>query len=339
MLTKVCNQIVQPIPFRQVVTAGHERKIIPVDNQEFRYLRFRAIGNMEVSGANGNFDGFPYEHFEDPRTGFGFKSFIGKRAHAEHNSALGLAGSIGDLPDAFLNNFIYPKAITSAASWQDLLKPEDQETRASLLQYPTQKDGAIEVLMRIDTNLVKSASHDKKTKHLLERIIRMIDTGQKLACSMGTNIMHSDCSVCGNRAKFSYDYCDHLQPRSKGGIFIVSANQIRDNLDSGRMRAEWLKHVVTSSFDVDEVIKGSSNKGVAIRAAELNHELSFFELSVVGTPAYTKADQLEKIARLQGEDKKEYIRRMASEFGEDAVIDLYEVLQEMNLISSGCEVR
>ena len=86
MLVKVCNQVVSPIPL-QKTGSSHEKKILPLDTKEFRYLRFRAIGAMEwpTAGPNGNHDGFPYEHFEDDEPGFGWKTFINKRAHVEHN--------------------------------------------------------------------------------------------------------------------------------------------------------------------------------------------------------------------------------------------------------------
>ena len=111
MLHKVCTQqvLVKPLSVTAANQALRERRIIPVNTSEFRYLRFRAIGNMEwkTAGPNGNWDGFPYEYFEDERPGYGYQSFINKRAHVEHNSAKGLAGSIGDLPDAYLNRFSY----------------------------------------------------------------------------------------------------------------------------------------------------------------------------------------------------------------------------------------
>jgi hypothetical protein len=238
-----------------------------------------------------------------------------------------------------LNKFIYPQDISPVKKWADLLSPEHTKTRAKLLEHPLQKDGSIEVLMRIDTQLVKNASTNKKTKQLLERIVRMIDTGQKLACSMGTNVMYSDCSVCGNRVKFANEYCGHLLPGKKGALFVVPSNQIRDLLDSGRLRAEWLPHITTSAKDVKDILEGISNRGLAVRASEINHELSFFELSVVAVPAYEKADQLEKLARKQDEDRKEYLTRIAREFGEDTIVDLYEILQQEGKISNSCMVH
>ena len=109
MLIKHAYQILRPVAYgayENLYTTAGTRRVVPIDSNNFRYLRFRAIGNMERDGSNGNWDGFSYEHFEDDRPNFGYKSFIGKRAHSEHNSAEGIGGSIGDLPDAFLNRFI-----------------------------------------------------------------------------------------------------------------------------------------------------------------------------------------------------------------------------------------
>ncbi len=337
MLVKFTNQIVRAVPQLPKTATLHEKKIIPVNNKEFRYLRFRAIGNAEVAGPNGNFDAFSYENFEDSEPGFGYRSFIGKRAHYEHNSQYQLAGSIGDLPDAYLNAFIYPENIKEK-NWADLLGNKFNEKRASILAMPSQKAGDIEVLMRIDTTLIKSGTLNIQTENALKRIIRTIDTGQTLTCSMGTSCMFSHCSVCGNEAKFASEYCSHLKNR-KGGLTVLAANEVRDLLDKERLRPEWLKYLTASSYDVDEILKGSSNKSIAMRNVEFNHKLSFFELSIVGIPAYPAAKQLEKIARKSDENRKEYLRRLAREFGEDTIIDLYEILQEEGRISSMCVVN
>lgn len=335
MLVKVCNQVVQAQPLILQKQAG-EKRIIPVDNS-FKYLRFRAIGNFELDGFNGNHDSFPYEHFEDDRPGFGYKSFINKRAHYEHNSADQLLGSIGDLPDAFLNKFNYPEG--QSQKWSSLLGKTNDALRSKILTATGQKDGSIEVLMRIDTTLLKKQSSLKpQVRQALERIIRAIDTGQKLACSMGTNVAYSNCSACGNMAKFAKDYCTHLKHR-KGGLTIASANEVRNMLDKETLRPEWLKHICASKYDADEIIKGSSNKSIAMKNGEINHELSFFELSVVAIPAYAKGVMLEKLARKNDEPQKEYLRRIASEFGDDMILDLYSFLQEEGRISSQCMVN
>jgi hypothetical protein len=345
MLVKVCNQVVTPLPFSLQTTASKERRVIPVDSQDMRYLRFKAIGNFEVAGQNGNFDSFPYVWFEDERPGYGYKSFVNKRAHTEHNSVLGMAGSIGDLPDAYLNRFTLegitlPSEFATIKNlrWDKLAGKKYADFRSQVLSAPHQKDGSIEVLMRIDTKLVKSATVEPKTKHLLERIIRMIDTGQRLSCSMGCNIKKSVCSTCGNTAEFAFQYCEHLKPTRKGGLTIVSANQIRDLLDKDLLRPEWLKHTVASKFDQEEIIKGASNKGIAVRNVEINHECSFFELSVVATPAYPDAIALEKLARKSDESKSDHMKRLASILTNEELLDVYDELKKRELVSSVCQV-
>jgi hypothetical protein len=337
MLVKICNQVVRPLPLMSK-EAKAERKVVPIDSKSMRYLRFRAIGNMEVSGPNGNYDGFPYSYFEDDRPGFGYKSFIGKRAHLEHNSQEGNAGSIGDLPDAYLNRFNYPEDVKEK-KWSNLDGKDNHSKRTAILSTPDQKSGDIEVLMRIDTELVKSAAVNKKTKQLLERIVRMIDTGQQLTCSMGANVEYSRCSSCGNLARFATEYCEHLKPTRKGGIAIVYANDVRDMLDKDFLRPEWLKHIVASKYDVDEILKGSSNKGIAMRNAEINHVVSFFELSVVAVPAYPEAKMLEKLARKHDGDYDAYLKNIRNDIGDDVLLDIYSMMQKDEVISSMCEVR
>ncbi|MFA5398665.1 MAG: hypothetical protein WC346_21805 [Methanogenium sp.] len=338
MLVKQAFIQLQPIPLSK--TALKEKRIVPVD-PDFRYLRFKAIGNLEVSkprgGFNGNIDGFPVKYFEDDEPGYGYKSFIGKRAHYEHNSSLGKKGSIGDLPDAYLNRFVYPEGISG---WKDLDGSKFAKQRQEILDTPNQKDGSIEVLMKIDTSLLhKKSVIEPKTLRGLERLVRMIDSGQRISCSMGTNVQYSTCSTCGNEAKFASDYCDHLTRGRKGALTIVTANQVRDLLDKDKLRPEWLKHVVASQYDIDEILKGSSNKGVAVINGEINHKLSFFELSVVGTPAYEIADALEKIASKVEGDYEQYLKQVRAELGDNVLVDLYSLLQQDGIISTGCEVK
>lgn len=340
MLVKQAFIQLQPILLNK--TASKEKKIVPVDDKRYRYLRFRAIGNLEmpqpIGGFNGNWDGFSYREFVDPEPGFGYKSFVGKSAHSEHNSSLGKKGSIGDLPDAYLNRFILPDEF-KGKDWYDFDGSKFASQRQSILDLPNQKDGAVEVLMRIDTDLLKSGKLESGTRQRLNEVIRRIDTGQKLYCSMGTNVQFSRCSSCGNKAQFASEYCDHLTKGRKGGLTIVTANQVRDLLNKDYLRPEWLKHVIASKYDIDEVLKGSSNKGIAVRNGEVNYKLSFFELSVVGTPAFIRADALEKIANKVDGDYLEYLKQTRASLGDDVLIDLYQLLSTDGIISTGCEVR
>lgn len=350
MLTKHAYYVLQTIPYghqSNLYTTAGTRRVVPIDNDSFRYLRFRAIGNMEdaLAGPNGNWDGFPYEHFEDDRPNYGYKSFIGKRAHAEHNSAEGIAGSIGDLPDAFLNRFVYPESLGKTARWAELLGSQHDKTRESILSMPNQKDGSIEVLMRIDAKLANDGSGmNSKARRTAERIVRMIDTGQPLACSMGTNIEYSVCSACGNIAHFAHQYCSHLKDR-KGAISVVSANDVRDLLDRGALRPEWLKHVLISKMERDEVLKGTSRRSVAVRNLELNHVLSFFELSIVANPAFTRAIQLQRFAHQQSiwkplESVWQPLHQISWEsLSDDDIMRFTTEAQARGLISTACSLR
>jgi hypothetical protein len=356
MIQKFAFQLLKPIPYghrQNLFTTAGVRRVVPLDNNNFRYLRFRAIGNLEdpSAGPNGNWDAFPYEHFEDERPNFGYKSFIGKRAHAEHNSAEGIAGSIGDLPDAFLNRFDYPAEMGKNPKWASLLGQSNDKVRQSILTMPNQKDGAIEVLMRIDAKLANDGSHmNPKARKTAERIVRMIDTGQPLACSMGTNIEYSVCSTCGNTAHFAHQYCSHLKDR-KGSITVVSANDVRDLLDKGTLRPEWLKHVLVAKAEQDEVLKGFSRRAVAVRNFEINHVLSFFELSVVANPAFTRAIQLQRFARQQATARagvwspvqqspwKPVAQIEWDKLSDQEIMRFTAEAQERGLISTACALR
>jgi len=256
--------------------ASDMQKISPY-NSDFRYCRFRAIGNLCVDGPNCNFDGFPYSEFTDTRSGYGYTSFINKHAFVEHQSD-NIEKSIGTLLGAYLNRFDTSKY---GREWSELTSEE----RIDILNNrKPEEDGSIEVLMAVDAKLSPS-------------IARMVDTDTEVGCSMGTNIEYSDCSVCGNRARFEHEYCNHVA-FSKGSTVLVPANQIRNLLKEGKLHPEWLKWVLKREADQREVLEGKTSRMITASVFEINYGLSFFELSVVANPAYIRGYKLEKIASL-----------------------------------------
>jgi len=263
--------------------ASQVQKIAPY-NPDFLYSRFRAIGCLEIDGPNNNWDGFPYEDFEDDRPNFGYTSFIGKKAFVEHQSHT-VENSIGELPGAYLNRFIIPDQFTGRR--YATLDSWDTDERRSVLDLPDQRDGSIEVLMAIDS----------KTS---PRVARIIESGQSLGCSMGTNIAYSICTICGNVAHFEHQYCPHIK-YAKGQTHIVPASDMNELVwDRKLIRPEWLPHVLSSQQDVRSVMQKQASKNLRARAFEVNRELSFFELSVVAAPAFNRAYMLERVASIQG---------------------------------------
>ena len=244
-------------------------------NPDFVYARFKAIGCLEVDGPNANADGFSYGEFLDSRANYGYKSFIGKHAFVEHASD-SINNSIGDLYHSYLNRFDTSKY--GSKDWHDL---QDEERGWILANRNAYEDGSIEVLMAVD-------------RQLAPKIARMLETGSPTGCSMGTNIDYSECTVCGNRAYVEEQYCPHIK-FSKGQNVLVPASQITDLVKKGVLKVEWLPWVLSRAEDISAV-KTASRKMVYAKAFETNYGLSFFELSVVANPAFTRGYKLEKIA-------------------------------------------
>lgn len=244
-------------------------------NPDFTYVRFRAIGNLEVDGPNANFDAFPYGEFEDERPNYGYRSFEGKRAFVEHASS-NIENSIGSLFGSYLNRFNTSKY--GGARWYELKDDQRSEILASRIP---DEDGSIEVLMGIDKKLSPS-------------IARMVETDSPVGCSMGTNIDYSECSVCGNRAYYEHQYCNHIK-YSKGSRVFVNASQIHDLLKKGVLRVEWLPYIVARKSD-NEAVAANERRMVYANVFEINYGLSFFELSVVANPAFHRGYKLEKVA-------------------------------------------
>ena len=272
------------------------QKISPY-NSDFRYVRFRAIGCFETDGYNCNFDAFPYGEFLNSRPGYGYQSFVGKHAFVEHQSD-NIEKSIGSLLGAYLNRF--DLSAYGGKDWNDLTSEERIEV---LSKQSPENDGSIEVLMAIDSKLSPA-------------IARMVDTGNEVGCSMGTNILYSTCSVCGNEAKTEDLYCNHIA-FSKGNTILVPANQIRNLLKEGKLRPEWLQWVLKRGADQKEVLHGKTSRMVTATVFEINYGLSFFELSVVANPAYTRGYKLEKIASMLKEGFQQLLPLV--KVGEDEV--------------------
>lgn len=162
------------------------QKISPF-NSDFRYIRFKAIGALETDGPNMNFDAFPYEEFLNTEEGYGYTSFVGKCAFIEHQSD-DISKSIGTLLGAYLNRFDTSKY---GRDWNDLNSNEHIDILNNRLP---EEDGSVEVLMAVDS-------------HLSPTVARLVDTGNEVGCSMGVNISHSTCSVCGAKARTELEYC------------------------------------------------------------------------------------------------------------------------------------
>ncbi len=140
-----------------------------------------------------------------------------------------------------------------------------------------EEDGSIEVLMAIDKSLSPS-------------VARMSESNSPVGCSMGTNIDYSECSVCGNRAHYEHEYCGHIK-YSKGNRVFVPAATLHDLMTQGVIRLEWLPWIVAREEDRGAIVK-NSRKMVYANVFEINYGLSFFELSVVANPAFTRGYKL-----------------------------------------------
>lgn len=268
-------------------------------NPECVYLRTCAIGCSEVDGANANGDSFPYSEFLNERPNYGFKSFIGKKAFVEHNSS-SVSNAIGDLIDSYLRKF--DMGNLSAKAWDDLNDVERLTVIGSHLNdgngleikraygiknEPVQNGtGSIEVLMKIDRKRAPT-------------IARQVDLGEKIGVSMGTSIEFSRCSVCNNKAYFEKDYCTHIA-NGKLRHHAVSGHEMQNRLKEGSLKPEWLRHLVSSPSEIKTILTGEK-RSVYVRAVELNAGLSFYELSVVGNPAYNKGYALEKVASTEND--------------------------------------
>lgn len=284
------------------------------------YLRTRAIGNLEVDGPNANADAFPYGEFLNDRPGFGYKSFIGKKAFIEHQTET-ITNAVGDLVDAVLRDF--NMGTFSSRAWHELNDSErlqvigsrianssgDELLRAYGVQefVPEQRDGSIEVLMKVDRKRAPA-------------IARQVDLGENIGVSMGTAIAYSECSVCGNQAQFEKDYCDHIA-HGKGRHHPVQANQYLDLVKKGTVKPEWLRHIFSSATEIKAVLQGD-RRTVYAKAFETNYGLQFYELSFVGNPAFNRGYMLEKVASQQNSD-------WLKQISDDELLALYANLHEV----------
>jgi len=262
---------------RQAIASDHTVQKIVKFNPDFVYARFKAIGSLCADGPNANADGFPYAEFLDNRPGYGYQSFIGKHAFVEHSSD-NINNAIGNLHSAYLNRFDTSKF--GNKEWQIL---EDDERQLILANRKPSEDGSIEVLMAVD-------------RKLSPKIARMLETDSPVGCSMGTNIDYSECTICGNRAYVEENYCPHIR-FSKGQNVLIPASQIFELIKKGTIKKEWLPFILHRAQDI-KAVASNARKMVYAKAFEVNYGLSFFELSVVANPAYSRGYKLEKIASI-----------------------------------------
>jgi ribosomal protein L37AE/L43A len=155
------------------------------ENDGYLYVRCRAIS----SRVNKNNDGWPAAELKKA-----YKSFLNKPIFVDHNN---------DDPSR-----------TRGVIISSVLHEEDEKTSALDPYYATAPDNHkpptwIELLLEVDAK-----SYPK--------LADAVRSGAIDSVSMGCNVNHTDCSVCGNTASEAVDFCEHVQ--KKGLTFEITSD-------------------------------------------------------------------------------------------------------------------
>lgn len=185
---------------------------------------------------------------------YGYRTFIGKNNHIDHFNQPHLAT---------MDKRHEPRGKILWSWYHE--DPMDEPVKIGALEDPVSK-------LAENDSWVRLLIANDRTKFPL--LAECIENGIINKVSMGCEIIHSSCSVCGNKARNEVEFCDHAQ-LGRGQVFAAKE---------------------TSPF----VEAGIITAGEPIVAFEDNHGLQFFEeswiLDVQADPTAVSLD------RIQGEN-------------------------------------
>lgn len=148
----------------------------------------------------------------------------------------------------------------------------------------------VELLIRIDRRIAPT-------------IVRGFEKGFMTDVSMGCRIDHSICSICGNKAKTRYQFCEHIKSM-KGKVF-----------DDGRKVYEI--NIAPKFHDISAVLNGAEKC-----AKVLNLYIHNSKITAQTNKSASKVEEsMEKVASFQNfisEDEIKTMRKQADEIMADA---------------------
>lgn len=213
---------------------------------DFLIIRNRSISAESFWGFNQNYDSFP-----DKELIAGYQSFINQPITIDHTNT----GKDDEVIGCVLDSIWVP--------------PQIYKREGHLIPWTEQEEKKMVVADSFVGNWVNNLwAVDKiRAEKKIAGLIAGIQNGELSDTSMGTTCNYSECSICGNQARYAGEYCDHI--KRKGQLFDVPEQQ------------------------------GPNSKKVAF---ERNFGLEFFEDTLIISPEFAKKANVRISAGGEGAD-------------------------------------
>lgn len=115
-------------------------------------------------------------------------------------------------------------------------------------------------------------------------MILRLEKGEQVPLSMACKVKYDICSICGNKAYKTKDYCDHLK------------YHMCEIMDDGRK--VYAKNPNPEFFDISEVIKGADPTAFTLRKIALDNT-AYNELELNKLSSFDKVSLLERLATIE----------------------------------------
>jgi hypothetical protein len=279
---------------------------------DFIYEAVRAV-TAEVPNDNG--DAFPRAEllrFDHKLGKAVYQTFIGKPHHVNHR-ADNPKTARGVVIDAYYNDSADPDDSCKSCGLKTAsLDNRDVSGIHCKKCGSVVKDEFVELLLAIDTTKDKTFAEG-------------VRTGALSGLSMGCEAGHTDCSICGNRARTVQQFCQHIRSGNKKKMFKTASGDRMSFEKCGEVRFTEISRVdqpadgtarqreVFSISPEAMMSQETESLVMATRLANLENKVASEDEHVgPSTPFKTIAESIRwaetSIAKLEGENK-----RLASE--------------------------
>lgn len=220
---------------------------IRLEPDRFLYVRNRAISGEESWGPNQNYDAFPSTEIRA-----GCSTFAGSTVDIDHDPSL----PVGQV----LDSFYVPKGVISAKERSGSLTAAIRPFAGyDKLESGDQIVGDwIENVWAIDKQAIES---------FYPRSVEAIKDGEITDTSMGCEISHSECSICGNKASEPSQYCQCI------GAFGVNKGALWPHPVTGAMAPSYERCYKLSFFEDSLILCESFNNVAGSQGADINAKL------------------------------------------------------------------
>ena len=241
-------------------------KPIELDPDRFLYIRNRAISAEESWGYNQNFDAWTSAELKA-----GCRTFVNAQLDIDHDPSL----PIGNVIDSFM----IPKAVVKPG-----VEGEVNGVKVPILSAFTSYD-ALEHGDQVTGDWIENvwAINKQSINGFYPNAVEAIMDGEITDTSMGCEVSHTCCSICGNKATEPEEYCEHI------GRWGVNKGSEWDHPVTGHKVVAYESCYGVQFFEDSLIMPEQWNRVKDSQGADVNAKL--LEIIALKHSSYSERDQ------------------------------------------------